>query len=78
MISVSSDEKVAEAGAFAKQTKATFPVVHDPKGVLFRKFGVSPIPANVIIDRKGRVVAALEGMELMRLYTTVHRAVGAK
>jgi peroxiredoxin len=60
---VSPDEKASEAGAFAKEIKATFPVVHDPAYKVHEKFGVEPIPANVVINRKGKVVASIEGFD---------------
>lgn len=78
MISVSNDETAKEAGAFAKATKATFPVMHDPKGTVFTKFGVDPIPANVVIDRKGQVTATIEGTNIKALETAVNQAMAKK
>lgn len=76
MISVSSDDDVKKASAFAREIKATFPVVHDPEFKIHDKFGVQPIPANVVIDRRGRVVASIEGVDLKRLDAAVAKAVG--
>lgn len=76
VISVSSDEELAKASAFAKELKATFPVIHDPEFKLHDKFGVVPIPANVVIDRRGKIVASIEGADIKKLDTAVARAVG--
>jgi peroxiredoxin len=78
VVSVSNDDTAKEAGNFARQTKATFPVVHDPKGSIFTKYGVSPIPANLVIDRKGKIVFAGEGADIPALQAAVARAVAAK
>jgi peroxiredoxin len=74
VVSVSFDEDPKEAGAFAKEIKATFPVVHDTKTAIFEKFQVEPIPSNVIIDRKGKVVAAIEGADLPAIEAAVSKA----
>jgi len=76
VISVSFDEDPKEAGAFAKEVKATFPVVHDTKTALFEKFRVEPIPSNVVIDRKGKVVAAIEGADVDAIEKAVIKALG--
>ena len=78
MVSVSPDEKKSEAGAFAKEVKATFPVLWDTKYVVFEKFGAEAMPANVVIDRKGKVVASLEGADVDALNKAVAKAVAAK
>jgi peroxiredoxin len=78
VISVSSDESPAQAGAFAKEIKATFPVVHDKNSAVFEKFGVEPLPTNIVIDRKGRVVYSKGEVDLKGLEAAVQRAVAAK
>jgi peroxiredoxin len=55
VISISNDETAAEAGAFAKETKATFPVLHDPKNKIFDAYKAEAVPTNVVIDRKGKI-----------------------
>jgi len=76
VISVSPDEDVSEAGAFAKEIRATFPVVHDQKGQVFEKFGVLGLPANVVIGRDGKVVATIEGVNRKQLDAAVEKALG--
>ncbi len=34
---------------------------HDPKGALFRAFGVTGLPASFVIDRQGGIVGAYAG-----------------
>lgn len=78
MVSVSNDETTQEAGNFAKQTKATFPVLHDPNNSVFGKYSISPIPANVVVNRQGKVVAAIEGADIAKLNAAVAKAVAGK
>lgn len=74
MVSVSFDEDPKEAGAFAKEVKATFPVVHDTKTAIFEKFKVEPIPSNVVIDRNGKVVTSVEGADMPALEAAIKKA----
>lgn len=78
VISVSSDESLREASAFAKEVKATFPVVHDAKGAVSDKFKVEAIPANVVVNRQGKVIASIEGADMPALEAAIAKAVGAK
>lgn len=78
VVSVSNDETAQEAGAYAKELKATFPVLHDPKGAVYTKFGVSPIPANVIVNRSGKVVASIEGANIPQIEAAITKALGGK
>jgi peroxiredoxin len=75
---VSADESLREASAFAKEVKATFPVVHDVKGKMNDQFGVEGLPANVIVGRDGKVVASIDGVDEKALDAAVEKAVGAK
>jgi len=78
VVSVSSDENPAEAGAFAKEIKATFPVVHDVKGTVSEKYGVLGLPANLVIDRKGKIVYSAEGSDVKGLTAAVTKTVAAR
>lgn len=78
IVSITPDEDPNEAGSFAKEVKATFPVLQDTSYAIFEKFGVEPIPANVVIDRKGKVVAAIEGLNTKALDAAVAKAIAAK
>jgi peroxiredoxin len=75
---VTFDEDPKQAGAFAKEVKATFPVVQDKKMAVFEKFKIEPIPSNVVIDRKGKVVAAVEGADLKTIEAAIVKALAAK
>jgi peroxiredoxin len=78
VVSVSPDAKVEEAGAFAKEIKATFPVVHDAKMTVFEKFGALGLPANVVIGRNGKVLASIEGDNIKAVQAAVAKAMAAK
>lgn len=76
VVSVSNDQTAKEAGAFKKEIKATFPVLHDPKNVVYEKFGVSLVPSNVVVDRSGKVVHVQESADAAKLDAAVRRALG--
>ena len=77
VVSVSADQKVSEAGAFAKEVRATFPVVHDVKASVFEKFQVEPLPTNIVIGRDGKVQLSQEGADVKALEAAVAKAVGS-
>ena len=78
MVSVSADEKLSEASAFAKEIRATFPVVHDPKSAVTDKYGVLGLPANVVVGRNGKIVYSQSGADLPALEAAVSGAVAKK
>lgn len=80
VVSVSNDAEVAEAAAFSKKLKTTFPVIHDPKSVIYKMMGDPPVPANVVIDRTGKVIYVGEGTrpKLDEIEKAVAKAVAAK
>lgn len=78
IISVSGDQKLNEASAFAKEVRATFPVVHDPKIVVFDKFQVEPLPTNFVIGPDGKVLFSQEGADVKALEAAVVKALGGE
>ena len=75
VVSVSSDSTDQEAGAFAKEIKATFPVVRDSEGKIYTAFKSEAVPANLVIDRKGKIVYSLDaGTDLKALEAAIVKA----
>jgi peroxiredoxin len=75
---VSNDQTAQEAGNYAKQTKATFPVLHDPKEAVYRALGVSTVPTNILYGRDGRVLFVQESEDVNSLKAAVAKAMAAK
>ena len=67
VISVSLDEDRATAAIVPNEHKVAFPVIFDPKGGIAEKYGVQAIPHTVIMDRDGKVVTTLIGLDLPAL-----------
>ena len=63
--------------AFAKEVKATFPVVQDKDAPIHEKFGVGALPSNVLLDRAGKVTYIQEGVELPKLEAAIKKAVAS-
>jgi thiol-disulfide isomerase/thioredoxin len=63
VVAVSIDRAgVKVIGPFAKRLGlARLGLYHDPKGALFRAFGVTGLPASFLIDRGGGIVGAYGG-----------------
>jgi len=74
VISVSFDAKTEEAGRFAKEFRVAFPVIHDPKRAVFKKLGVELIPANVAINKQGKIVAIVEEPNIAAIEAAAQKA----
>jgi peroxiredoxin len=73
VISISVDQDREKAGALAKQVGAQFPVVHDARGEVAQRYGVTAIPLNVVVDRQGTVVQSILGADLPALKAAAER-----
>lgn len=59
IVQISADQNVAQAAAWAKKEKFTFPIVLQPDqpGLQAMKYAGKGIPNYVLIDKKGKVLA---------------------
>lgn len=61
VIGVNVDPEAADGRRFLDQTAVSYPVVADPAGRVAGRFGVTVLPAGVLIDRQGVVRSAHHG-----------------
>lgn len=54
-------DTAADARRFVRAQKATYAVALDPRLVIGNRFGVKGTPQTVVIDRKGEIVARING-----------------
>jgi hypothetical protein len=61
---------------FIKKVKPSFTVLHDPRLVAQKAFGVEGIPMNVALDGTGKIIALAGGdeEELKRAMATLARS----
>lgn len=78
VVSVNDDDKLEEAAAFGKEVNATFPVVHDPKSAILKKFGVIGYPTNIVIGRDGKVKAVVESDKPEEIEAAFKKALAAR
>lgn len=78
VVSVNDDEKLEEAAAFGKEISATFPIVHDPKSAILKKFGVIGYPTNIVIGRDGKVKAVVESDKPELIEAAFKKALAAR
>jgi thiol-disulfide isomerase/thioredoxin len=53
VVSVATDEDAAKIGAFVKDHQLSFSLVRDQS--LSKQFGIEALPANLFVDRQGRI-----------------------
>ena len=66
IIAVHVQDTAADTRRFIDQTKATYPVVLDPRVNLGNRFGFRGTPFTVVIDRKGEIAARVHGEGVVR------------
>ena len=55
IVGVGQDSDVAKMQKFLRATQLSFPIVHDPEGVVAKRYAPPKMPSSYIIDRKGLV-----------------------
>ena len=61
VVAVNVKDKRADALAFVKKLKITYPIMMDPEGEVGLLYGAFGMPATYLIDRKGMVLARMWG-----------------
>ena len=56
----------------------TYPVIADPLGEIFRRFGADSVPHHVVIDRGLRIALSTGEFEKNSLIGVIEKAVTAK
>jgi hypothetical protein len=54
-------DTAADARAFLRANKASYPVALDPRLTIGNRFGFRGTPYTVVVDRKGEIAARLVG-----------------
>jgi peroxiredoxin len=72
VIAVHVQDTVADVQRFVKRTKATYPIVLDPRLGLGNRFGFKGTPYTVVIDKKGEIFTQVHGVGVVnRLLKTL-------
>jgi cytochrome c biogenesis protein CcmG/thiol:disulfide interchange protein DsbE len=61
VLGIDSLDVTADASAFLRKYRITYPVLRDRDGETQRRFGVTGYPETLIVDRQGRVAALRRG-----------------
>jgi peroxiredoxin len=73
-VSISNDQTREDAGLFAKQVKATFPVVHDAKNQIHTQYGVDAHPTNIVVNKQGKIARVIEGADVPAIQAAIAAA----
>ena len=61
------ESKRNAAAQWKKDFKAPFPILFDPQMIIVQKYQVEGTPLNVAIDKTGKVVKVIEGVDAAAL-----------
>jgi peroxiredoxin len=63
VLAVNEDEDAARRDAYLREKAFSFPVLLDRKGAVRRRWRVRGLPSSVLLDRNGRVLAVVDGVQ---------------
>ena len=61
VLGVDVEDVTSDARAFVRKYRLTYPMLRDGEGSSAKPFGVVGYPETLVIDRRGRIAAALRG-----------------
>jgi thiol-disulfide isomerase/thioredoxin len=73
VVAVAYEDPAADAARFARRYGWRFPVLADADGRAADRFGVIGVPTTFVVDRRGRIAAALQGPQTASGLTAVLR-----
>jgi len=56
-------ENREQASSWTSQHQLTYPVIIDPEGEVYKKFGTGSVPYHVLVDRDFRIFLSQEDFE---------------
>lgn len=63
VVTISNDVRDSDLERFAEQVDLAFPLYYDPYARLTSRYAVRGLPSSVIIDRRGRILHQLLGVQ---------------
>jgi peroxiredoxin len=52
VLAIGVKENVEQASSWSSQHRLTYPVIIDPEGNIYKKYGTGSVPYHVLIDKK--------------------------
>jgi peroxiredoxin len=52
VLAIGVKENVEQASSWSSQHRLTYPVIIDPEGEIYQKYGTGSVPYHVLIDKK--------------------------
>jgi peroxiredoxin len=72
------ESKRDAAAKWKKDFKAPFPILFDPRMTISNRYQVEVLPLNVAIDKTGKVVKVIEGVDAAALDAAAKKIVAKK
>lgn len=76
VFSIGVKENVEQASSWSSQHRLTYPVIIDPEGKIYRKFGTGYVPYHILIDRDFRICLSQEDFKKGRLIKMIQGNLG--
>ncbi len=67
-------ENGEQTSSWSSQHRLTYPVIIDPEGEIYKKYGTGSVPYHVIIDKDFRIRLSQEAFEKERLIRVIRGA----
>src|SRR5205823_3631509 len=63
ILAISVDTEREKLDAYLKNKPVSFPVLIDKNGALSKQFGIGALPTTILVDRDGKVIHVVEGVD---------------
>ena len=64
-------ENAEQASSWSSQHQLTYPVMIDPEGEIYKKYGNGSVPYHVLIDRGFKIIHSQENFQKKPLIETI-------
>ncbi len=75
VFSIGVKENAEQASFWASQHRLTYPVIVDPEGDVYKKYGTGSVPYHVLIDKDFRVYLSQEDFRKGRIIEKIEESV---
>ena len=71
VLAIGVKENAEQASSWSSQHQLTYPVIIDPEGEMYKKYGIGSVPYHVLIDRGFKIIHSQEEFQKKLLIETI-------
>jgi peroxiredoxin len=72
ILAIDEDSEREKLDAYLKEKAVSFPVLIDTEGKIAKQFGLRAFPTTILVDRNGKILRVIEGVQPYLEYSVEH------